>query len=100
MNLRESLGHRPGVFGTASRTNMGSTGQYPRDFLLFSQEKSTEKGVNLLPGHRPGVPGTPGHPGGCQKLYVIFFYVPLLLPRYEQGNAYWNKAKTKCANLV
>ena len=31
-------------------------------------------------GHRPGVPGTPGHPGGFQKFYVIFSYVPFLLP--------------------
>ena len=28
----------------------------------------------------PGVPGTPGQPGGFQKFYVIFSYVPFLLP--------------------
>ena len=35
-----------------------------------------------MPGYRPGVPGTPGHPGGFQKIYVIFSYVPFLLPRF------------------
>ena len=34
-----------------------------------------------MPGHRPGVPRTPGHPGGFQKIYVIFSYVPFLLPK-------------------
>ena len=34
-----------------------------------------------MSGHRPGVPGTPGRPGAFQKFYVIFSYVPFLLPR-------------------
>ena len=37
----------------------------------------------FLPGHRPGVPGTPGRPGRFQKFYVIFSYVPFLLPTFD-----------------
>ena len=33
-----------------------------------------------MPGHRPGVRGTPGRPAGFQKLYVIFSYVSCLVP--------------------
>ena len=39
-----------------------------------------------MPGHRPGVPGTPGRPGRFQKFYVIFSYVPFLLPIKEVGS--------------
>ena len=56
------------------RDKQGSTGRCPRDFLLFTIEKRTEKGV----------PGTPGHPGGFQKIYVIFSHVPFLLPILEE----------------
>ena len=53
----------------------GSTGRCPRNFLLLTIED-----LPFLPGHRPGVPGTPGRPGDFHKIYVIFSYVPFLLP--------------------
>ena len=39
---------------------------------------------DILPGHRPGAPGTPGRPGDFQEFYVIFSYVPFLLPTYHE----------------
>ena len=48
------------------RDNQGSTSRCPRDSCCLLDEKGN------LPGHRPGVPGTPCHPVGFQKLYVIF----------------------------
>ena len=66
------------------RDKQGSTGRCPRDFLLFAIEKLT-----FLPGHRPGVPGTPRRPGGFQKIYVIFSYVPFLLPKNLGKTSIW-----------
>ena len=49
-----------------------------QELLLFTIGKRTEKGI--FAGTPPHVPGTPGHPGGFQKFYVFFSYVPSLLP--------------------
>ena len=60
-----------------------------------------------MPGHRPGVPGTPGHPGGFQKIYVIFSYVPFLLPKNKhfsvdvlELNARTSMTPRVCKNIL
>ena len=75
INLRKSPGTPAGCPWDTRRDKQGSTGRCPRNFLLFTIEE-----LPFLPGHRPGVPGTPGRPGDFQKIYVIFSYVPFLLP--------------------
>ena len=88
---RVSPGHLPG--------QQGSTSRCPRDFLLFSKDK-----LALLPGHRPGVLGTLGRPGGVQKSYVIFSYVPSLLSSSclcaAQGNMALDSRDRACATGV
>ena len=37
----------------------------------FTIEKLTESA--FLPGHSPGVPGTPSRPGGFQEFYDVIF---------------------------
>ena len=69
--LKRILGTPAGGPWDTRRDKQGSTGQCPRNVLLFATEKQA-----ILPGHRPG------RPGGFQKIYVIFSYVPLLLPTY------------------
>ena len=49
-----------------------------RGFLLFTIERLTEKGI--FAGTRPGVPGTPGHPEGFQKILCGFFVCALSAP--------------------
>ena len=75
INLRKIIRTPAGCPWDTRRDKQGSTGRCPRNFLLFAIEKLT-----ILPGHRPGVPETPGRSGGFQKFYVIFSYVPFLLP--------------------
>ena len=79
MNLRKIPGTPAGCPWDTRRDKQGSTGRCPRDFPVIYCRKTDRRA--FLPGHRPGVPGTPGHPGGVQKIYVIFSYVPFLLPR-------------------
>ena len=74
INLRKSAGHRPGVPGTLGGDKQGSTGQCPRDFLLFALEK-----LAVLSGHRPGVAGTPGLRGGFQTFYVMCLFCSLVI---------------------
>ena len=61
------------------RDKQGSTGRCPRDFLLVHYRK-IERNGNFCWGHRPGVLGTPGHPGRFQTFYRIFSDAPLMLP--------------------
>ena len=69
---RVSLGHPAGQTGVYRPVSQG--------LPVIYYKKNGQKRA-FLPGHRPGVPGTPGHPGGFQKIYVIFSYVPFLLPK-------------------
>ena len=75
INLRKIPGTPAGCPWDTRRDKQVSTGRCPRNFLLFTIEE-----LPFLPGHRPGVPGTPERPGDFQKIYVIFSYVPFLLP--------------------
>ena len=67
------------------RDKQGSTGRCPRDFLLFPviyYRKTDRKGHFCRDTSRASQ-GTPGHPGGSQKCYVHFSYVPFLLLRFD-----------------
>ena len=76
INLRKLPGTPAGCPWDTRRDKKGSTGRCPRNFLLFTIEE-----LPFLPGHRPGVPGTPRRPGDFQKIYENFSYVPFLLPK-------------------
>ena len=67
---KKSSEHEQGVPGTTRRDKLGSTGRCPRDFLLFTKERLTEKSI-----FTPGAPG--GVEGGLQKFCVILSSVPL-----------------------
>ena len=83
INLRKIPGTPAGCpWDTRPVSKQGSTGRCPRNFLLFTVEE-----LPFLLGHRPGVPGTPGRVGDFQKIYVIFSYVPFLLPKLALSSA-------------
>ena len=79
INLRKIAGTPAGCPRDTRRDKQGSTGRVSRGLPVVYYRKTDQKRA-FLPGHRPGVPGTPGRPGGFQKSYVIFSYVPFLLP--------------------
>ena len=60
------------------RDKRGSTGRCPRDFLLITIEKRTEKAI--FAGTPAGCCRDTRPSRGFQKFYVIFSYVPFLLP--------------------
>ena len=76
INLRKILG-KPAGCPWDSRRDIQCTGRCSRDFLFFFF-LILKKKLTFLPGHRPGVPGTPSCPRGFQKFYVIFSFVPFL----------------------
>ena len=76
--LKKVAGTPAGCPSDTWQDKQGSTGRCPRESLLFSVQKLTEKGISA---RTPAwCPGTAGQPGGFQKSYVIFYYVPFLLP--------------------
>ena len=68
---RVSLGHPAGQTGVYRPVSQG---------LPVIYYRKIDRKRAFLPGHRPGVPGTSGRPGGFRKFYVILSYVPFLLP--------------------
>ena len=67
----------------------GQTGVYGPVSQKFSAiyKKNGQKRA-FLPGHRPGVPGTPGHRVGFQKFYAIFLmclFCSLLFPTPQRA---------------
>ena len=57
IKLRKSSGPRPGVFGTPGGTNRELPVGIPGSSCCFFRKSDRKRA--FLPGHRPGVPGTP-----------------------------------------
>ena len=70
---KEAHKTNPQDTGRVSLEHPGSTGRCPTKFPVVCFWKTERKG-QFLPGHRPGVPGTPGDQavqGGFQELKVF-----------------------------
>ena len=80
INIRKMPGTPAGCPWDTRWDKQGSTGRCPRDLVLFTIEKLAEKGI--FAGTPAGCPrDTRAVQGFFQKFYVIFSYVPFLLPK-------------------
>ena len=66
------------------RTNRGLPAGLPGTSCCLQVRNSQKKA--FLPGHRPGVAGTSGRQAGFSEIYVMFSYVPFLLPKTVHTN--------------
>ena len=78
INLRKSLGHRPGVSGTPGGTNRGLPAGVPGAFLLFTVEKQTEKGI--FAGTPAGCPRDIWPSRGVSEILCDFFLCAFSAP--------------------
>ena len=78
INLRKIPGTPAGCPWDTRRDKQGSTGRCPRDFLLFTIEKGTEKGI--FAGTPAVCPRNTGHPGRFQNILCDFFLCAFSAP--------------------
>ena len=81
INLRKIPGTPAGCPWDTRRDKQGSTGRCPRDFLLFTIEKGTEKGI--FAGTPAGCPRDTRPSRGFSEILCDFFLCAFSAPYYS-----------------